>query len=283
LDGIRKERTQEQESRLWSALIGPDTERREEAARTICALEQETDYGRELLAALHSQSPHERCVTGDAISLLGDMRFSPPYFISEMLPVPGELEPFALSQMPVTNAAYAIFVKSARHRSPRGWRHNQPPLHLRNAPVTWISVHDAEAYCRWLSAETGFTFRLPSEREWVLSACSGDVTRKYPWGSEFCQECANVWGRHAARRMSAVGLFPDGAGPYGHLDLIGNVWEWCSASHSQMGGTGDLCVMRGGSWRSKPGAATCTAARQTARATDSYEVVGFRLARDTHV
>jgi formylglycine-generating enzyme required for sulfatase activity len=166
---------------------------------------------------------------------------------------------------------------------PRGWRHGRPLPHLRNAPVIWVSAYDAEAYCRWLSAETGFSFRLPYQREWLLAACNGEPNRVYPWGNEFRDECANVWGGRASQHASAVGLFLDGAGPYGHLDLIGNVWEWCSPSSDSIVETGKERVMLGGSWRSKPGAATCAAARQTAPSADSYEVTGFRIARSTHV
>jgi toxoflavin biosynthesis protein ToxD len=281
LSVYRNERTQERDARLWSMLTGADTESREESARTICALELEEHFARELLEAIRSSTPLQRAVAGEALSLLGDIRFSPPYFLSEMLPVHFETTSFALAQMSVTHAAYEVFVHATRHRAPRGWRHGKPPSHLRNAPVTWISAHDAEAYCRWLSDETGFAFRLPSEQEWLLAARGGELTRQYPWGSSFDQECANVWGRAASRRICAVGLFPEGAGPYGHLDLIGNVWEWCSPNIADARDSSR--VMVGGSWRSKPGAVTGAAARQSAPPADSYEVAGFRLARDSHV
>jgi formylglycine-generating enzyme required for sulfatase activity len=283
LDGFADERMQVRDTRLWPALTGQDSEGREEAARTICALEQENIYVRELVSTIDACNPDQRAVIGEAISLLGDLRFSPPYFMSEMLPVPTESEPFALAQMAVTNAAYESFVRATRHRNPRGWRHGRPLPQLRNAPVVWVSALDADAYCHWLSAETGFSFRLPSDREWLLAACGGDQDRVYPWGNEFRDECANVWGRQASQRVGAVGLFPEGAGPYGHLDLIGNVWEWCSSPSDLSGETEKERVMVGGSWRSKPRAVTCGAARQTAPPADSYEVTGFRIARSTHV
>jgi formylglycine-generating enzyme required for sulfatase activity len=283
LDGFAYQKIQVRDTHFWPALTGPDIERREEAARTICALEQEHIYVRELLSNIDTCTPTQRAVIGEAIALLGDLRFSPPFFISEMLPVPAKSEPFALAQMPVTNAAFEVFVKATRHRSPRGWRHGRSLSHLRNAPVIRVSAHDAEAYCRWLSAETGFAFRLPSEREWLLAACGGDPDRVYPWGNEFRDECANVWGRQASQRVCAVGLFLEGAGPNGHLDLIGNVWEWCAPMPVLLDRAGKERIMMGGSWRSKPRAATCAAARQTAPPADSYEVTGFRIVRSTHV
>jgi iron(II)-dependent oxidoreductase len=36
-----------------------------------------------------------------------------------------------------------------------------------------------------------------------------------------------VFGRALGRESTDdVGTHPSGAGPYGHLDLVGNVWEW---------------------------------------------------------
>ncbi|MFN3499850.1 MAG: formylglycine-generating enzyme family protein, partial [Pannonibacter indicus] len=39
-------------------------------------------------------------------------------------------------------------------------------------PVTGVNFIDAEAYAAWLSAKTGETWRLPTDREWALAAGS---------------------------------------------------------------------------------------------------------------
>jgi formylglycine-generating enzyme required for sulfatase activity len=39
-----------------------------------------------------------------------------------------------------------------------------------NFPVTGVSHIDAEAYARWLSAETGAAWRLPTDVEWAYAA-----------------------------------------------------------------------------------------------------------------
>jgi formylglycine-generating enzyme required for sulfatase activity len=298
----------DRDPRLWGALLGKDADRRSEAARTIRALELEPGYARQLLDALPNLQGWQRANAGDALALLGDPRFSPPYCLSEMIALPaGEvflgsddqreerpLHPvgvagFALSQFPVTQAAYAVFVDRTGHRSPRGWSRGRPQPEQVNAPVVWVSARDAEAYCAWLSRETGSCYRLPTEAEWVMAARGPAGSRTYPWGEEFDDLCANAWGRRPLERLCAVGLFPAGRGPLGHHDLAGNVWEWCSSLYwpypyrADDGREDRLAedprAMHGGSWRSKPVSIRC-AARQGEPPTDSFEVVGFRIARE---
>ena len=197
---------------------------------------------------------------------------------------------FALAQHPVTQAAYHAFVEATGHRRPLGWRRKGPDEALLNAPVVYVSARDAEAYCRWLSAETGHHYRLPSEAEWVLAARGAREARAYPWGDAFDDRCANAWTDAPIGRLCAVGLFEEGRGPGGHDDLAGNVWEWCSSlcwpypyrandGREDPGADSEPRVMHGGSWRSRPFSLRC-AARQGELPADSFEVVGFRLARD---
>ncbi len=294
--------------RLWAALIGTDRQRRVDAARTVRGLESEAWYARQLLESIPVIRPERRADLGEALSLLGDYRFSPPYYLSEMLHVPSglvvmgspdypdeqpvhkvEVSGFSLAQFPVTHAAYAAFVE-AGYRRPQGWGRHGPPPYLLNAPVVRVSVRDAEAYCAWIGQETGFPFRLPTEAEWVMAARGADSQRAYPWGDDFDPLCANIWAGPDTSRLSAVGLFSAGRGLFGHEDLSGNVWEWCSSLywpypyHAADGredpaSDRDWRVMHGGSWRSRPISVRCSA-RQGEISTDSFEVVGFRLARD---
>ena len=90
-------------------------------------------------------------------------------------------------------------------------------------PISGISWDDAQSYCKFRGK------RLPREIEWERAA-RGDDARTYPWGNE--PPDAAVHGCFARALGTSdgttckVGSFPQGAGPYGHLDLAGNVWEW---------------------------------------------------------
>ena len=88
---------------------------------------------------------------------------------------------------------------------------------------------------------------------------------------------------------SPVGCFPSGASSYGCLDVVGNVWEWCSsvgytgAGYPYQGDDGreDLGrdvvrARRGGSWLNSRRHARC-AARYGYFPVDFNDNVGMRV------
>ncbi len=103
------------------------------------------------------------------------------------------------------------------------------PHSLADLPVFSISRDDAEAFCAWLGKRSQLTVRLPTRAEWQSAAHGGDVRRAYPWGEVFDGSLtAGVWVGDGSRREAAVpvGTLTTDVGPFGHLDLAGNVREW---------------------------------------------------------
>ncbi len=153
------------------------------------------------------------------------------------------LPDYWIGKTPITNAQFRPFVEgdgytNQAYWTAAGWQWREgeklvKPLYWDDAkwngadyPVIGVSWFEAVAYCRWLSAQTGITFCLPSEAEWEKAARGADG-RIYPWGNPWetgrCNsEEANIQG------TTPVGQYPSGASPYGALDMAGNVWEWCA-------------------------------------------------------
>ena len=169
---------------------------------------------------------------------------------------------FELARTPVTNAQYERFVAEGGAAAPPHWP--APDDH----PVTFVDWHEASAFCAWAGG------RLPTEAEWEKAA-RGTDGRTYPWGDEEDESRAAVGDGIKHGSTSPVGSHPDGASPYGLLDLAGNVWEWTSTEYPP----GER-VLRGGSFAS-PGLAwaRCTM-RSHSRPVRRQAHIGFRVARD---
>jgi formylglycine-generating enzyme required for sulfatase activity/energy-coupling factor transporter ATP-binding protein EcfA2 len=195
------------------------------------------------------------------------------------------LERFWIARVPITNAQYQLFVKATGHQPPGHWEEGRPPRELESHPVVNVTWFDALAYCRWLSEVTGKHITLPSEAEWEKAARGDKDKRAYPWGDEFEATRCNSY-ELGLGGTTPVGIFPEGASPYGVLDMAGNVWEWCSTLYKPYpyrahDGQEDLeaegpRVLRGGAFYYARSYARC-AARIIGPPDARWGYFGFRL------
>jgi len=91
-------------------------------------------------------------------------------------------------------------------------------------PVINITHHAAMEYCRWLSAKTGKTYRLPTEAEWEYAARAGSKSA-YFFGDDPKPLGDYAWYLdNSDARTHPVGK--KNPNPWGLYDIFGNVAEW---------------------------------------------------------
>lgn len=94
-----------------------------------------------------------------------------------------------------------------------------------NQPALCMTHHAAMNYCRWLSAKTGKTYRLPTEAEWEW-ACRAGTTTAYFFGETDKDLGDYAWfGDNGDDKTHVVAKKK--ANPWGLFDIYGNVAEWC--------------------------------------------------------
>ncbi len=169
------------------------------------------------------------------------------------------LDGYWIDRTEVTNAQYLAFMNATGYRAPELCSAEDITYNdeaMADHPVVCVNWADAQAYCAWIGG------RLPTEAEW---------------------EKAN----DGYARSAPVGSFPEGASPYGALDMAGNAWEWVNdwynfgyytrspQDNPQGFNIGDYRVLRGGGWSGSP-----SNARTTFRAwlapEEGDRAIGFR-------
>ena len=193
---------------------------------------------------------------------------------------------FLLAATQVTNAEYAFFLRDTRREPPPLW--NEPCFDHPAQPVVAVSWFDAVAYCDWLSASTGRSYRLPTEAEWERAARAGVDEYLYPWGNEPPQSRPDYERRWSTGPQPVAQQAPNAFGLY---DICENVHEWCSdwyapgyysfAPDRNPAGpdSGTRRASRGGSWRHHIKISRC-AARSSIPPEFHYADYGFRIACD---
>lgn len=238
--------------------------------------------------------------------------------------------PFAMASVETTVADFRRFIRATGYRTVaeeegssryyeeqsgriinrRGidWENDYSGGHAKaNDPVVHVAWRDAEAYAAWLTEQTGFRYRLPSEAEFEYALRAGSDS-DYPWGDgQPSAGVGNLTGdgdRSRSKRVwdNAFKKYRDGHwGPspvaqfapnsLGLYDMVGNVSEWTAdcmhenflrAPASGEAWVNRGCgkrVVRGSSWGSAP-----TQSRSAFRASASEDTrsarIGFRVVRE---
>jgi len=154
-----------------------------------------------------------------------------------------------------------------------------------------VNWYQALAFCRWFSWRLGggydlkkvgeWAVRLPTEFEWEKAA-RGTDGRLYPYGNDFDAAKGNAY-ETGIGQTSAVGIFPNGASPYGVMDMSGNVWEWCLSDYGKPQldvrkenlRTEQNRVLRGGAWDAPLDARAVY--RNYYLPADRFNLIGFRV------
>jgi eukaryotic-like serine/threonine-protein kinase len=178
---------------------------------------------------------------------------SPDYYIPERVL---HLPAFRIDRTEITNAAYAYYATLAPLTGRAMPSYPNVGKLTRSGfpdyPVTNVDWTECRDYCRFLGKD------LPTTEQWEKAARGGitladghpnpSPRRALPWGIGPMFGLANTKGpQDPFDGPAPVGSFPDGASPYGALDMAGNVYEWTLSSPEPSLGP-RMRLIRGGSW-----------------------------------
>lgn len=176
----------------------------------------------------------------------------------DMVVIPGssKLQAFAIGKYELSVAEMNYFCKLAK--SCNTSRQDG------QLPVSNIPLSQAKAYLKWLSRETGKTYRLPDKNEWMHAAKSRgknlDPNRN-------CELSTRGFTKGDELIKSSVGKQND----WGLVNYVGNVQEW--VYH-----TGRRLEAVGGSFRQPM--ESCTIATSSSHNGEADKLTGFRVLRE---
>ncbi|MER5950786.1 SUMF1/EgtB/PvdO family nonheme iron enzyme [Streptomyces sp. NPDC001904] len=231
---------------------------------------------------------------------------------------------FLIDRTTVTNARYREFLEEVgdsgefdhpdqpEERSHRPSHGHDARFNAPDHPVVGLDWYDAYAFAKWAGGA------LPSEVQWEKAA-RGTDGRRYPWGEtwdpdrvnyverSFAGEVSDLHsleellvtispGQHPPHPVLPADALPQGASPYGALQMSGNVWELTRTNFYTgqdmdpffkgrhpldfMNRKDAFHVLRGGTWTSPPTCLT-TYYRGKDLITDRHNEIGFRCVYET--
>jgi len=163
-------------------------------------------------------------------------------------------------------------------------------------PVVGVTYYEAEAYCKWAGG------RLPTEAEWEKAARWDEKKQRantWPWGDTWDPEACNnpddhnaAGGGHRVNQSAPVGSYPQGASPYGCMDMVGNAYEWVADYAKSYPGNAKpfdhspgFHLVRGGCWDDGPFSVRCAyrgwylPPSSSGTGPGDSDYIGFRVAR----
>lgn len=192
-------------------------------------------------------------------------------------------EPFAISVHEISQAEFRLYCAETRRScAAQPWSGD-------DYPVVNVSWQDARAYAEWLSHQTGFRYRLPSEAQWEYAARAGQ-SGLVPGGDTLSPTDAHY---SMLTKVTAPATrsqkFNDNA--FRLLHMLGNVREWVEDgwTESYIGAprdgravsasANDMRVARGGSYAD--GATRLRLSLREGLPSDTRDAVtGFRVLRE---
>lgn len=197
---------------------------------------------------------------------------------------------FWMGQMEVTQDQWqSVMGNKERHpEKPSPFRNIDP-----NYPVVSVSYYEVQKFLDRLNElSKTHRFRLPTEAEWEY-ACRAGTTSAFSYGPQLSDTLANfnaeipskyvVIGKYPGHPVK-TGSYPPN--PWNLYNMHGNVWEWVSDWHAPYSleesidpkgpSSGDLKIIRGGSWYFGAGNAKSSTRRSHAPDLWGFSI-GFRV------
>ncbi|QYK47482.1 MAG: SUMF1/EgtB/PvdO family nonheme iron enzyme [Phycisphaeraceae bacterium] len=225
-----------------------DTTRRSQTSRTSARLLSLLGLALPLSLAQHTHASQPAPAAPASTKLAPIEQEIPGAALSiTLIPIPGDetkgIKPFYISATELTWPAFDPFVyrldepndTSGSDATTRPSKPYLPPDrgfgHDGYAAIS-MSFHSAQMYCKWLSAKSGKTYRLPTEAEWELACGSEPASATLTEAAWFADNADGKPHPVASKAANAFGLH----------DMLGNVQEWCLGADGKP-------VTKGGSYR----------------------------------
>lgn len=168
-----------------------------------------------------------------------------------MVVIPSE-QPFAISKYEVSRQDFDLYCSVSGQCAAKG---GDPQL-----PVAEITFDQAVDYSRWLSEQTGNTYRLPQEEEWVVAA-TGDGNL----GKDF--NCLLKLGGNVIKGSNLLPINSGKANSWGLHNPVGNVQELIADG-----------TVRGGAY--KDTMSNCDISLKRDHSGSADEITGFRVVQE---